>query len=118
MQINKGDFQITNCFKEHPELKEKFDQLWKVLANVNNYLALRAPTKEEIEFGAQECETCCLLFPVLFHQKFTPTVTGKQHSFGFTFLFNSVLSIMRYGAGKNRGGKLIILTVRDCVEFW
>ena len=29
-QINKRYFTITNCFKEHPELKEKFDQLWKV----------------------------------------------------------------------------------------
>ena len=42
-------------------------------ANYNDYLSLRSPTKEQVEWGAKECEKFCLLFPVYFpHKNITP----------------------------------------------
>ena len=33
------------------------------------YLSLRSPTREQIEYGAQQCEMFCQLFPVYFPEK-------------------------------------------------
>ena len=45
------------------------NDLWKILSNYNQYLALRSPTKEQVENAAKECEKFCILFPQYFPQK-------------------------------------------------
>ena len=41
---------------DHTVVREKLDDLWGILTNVNSYLALRDPTKQEVEFGERQCE--------------------------------------------------------------
>ena len=67
--IEKGDFTITECFKDETEVRDNFNELWKILSNYNKYLALRSPTKNQVEDAALECEKFCKLFPTFFQPK-------------------------------------------------
>ena len=73
---------ITNCFKDQPELKNKLDNLWTVLTNVNEYLSLRSPTNEQVEWGAKECDKCLTSFScVLSREKSHSKNGGSEHGF-------------------------------------
>ena len=37
--IRENDYTITNCFFNHPEVREKVNDLWGILTNVDSYLA-------------------------------------------------------------------------------
>ena len=67
--IEKNDFTITECFSEQTKLRDNLNDLWKILSNFNQYLALRSPTKEQVEKAAKECEKFCVLFPQYFPKK-------------------------------------------------
>ena len=67
--IRGNDYTISKCFSTHPEVKQKIDDLWLILTNVDSYLALRDPTPQEVEWGVSQCELFCKRFPVYFPEK-------------------------------------------------
>ena len=64
--IRKGDYTLTCCFKDQPELREKLNTLWTIISNIDRMLSIREPSPEENENLAQECEKWCETYPVLF----------------------------------------------------
>ena len=48
--IRENNFTITNCFTNHPEVRQKMNDLWGILNNVDSYLSLRDHTAEEVKF--------------------------------------------------------------------
>ena len=67
--IENNDFSIPECFSEQPQLRSNFNELWKILTKYNKYLAIRSPTREQVEEAAKNCEKFCLLFPTFFPNK-------------------------------------------------
>ena len=66
VSIREGDFTLTECFEEYPEIRNKFNFLWKNLTKGDQHFSIRDPTPEESENCAKECEEWCKVFPVFF----------------------------------------------------
>ena len=66
VSIRGKDYTLTQCFQNHPETRAKFNTLWEILSKVDTFLALRDPTPEQIELGAQECAMWCNKFSQFF----------------------------------------------------
>ena len=84
--IREGNFTITECFKDDPQLREKLDNLWKNLAKIDTYFSLRNPTPEQVEEGARECEMWCKIFPVYF-----PTLNLTPKMVALSLVFPTVI---------------------------
>ena len=67
--IRSGNFTLTECFKNYPVIRTKFNRLWQNLADIDTFMSIRNPTREENEKGAKECEKWCEIFPVFFPEK-------------------------------------------------
>jgi hypothetical protein len=70
-----GNLILTNCFSHKVDLRDKLNQLWFNITNIDTFLSLRSPSPQQNEEGAKECEKWCLIFPVLFP---TRTMTRKM----------------------------------------
>ena len=80
--IRKGDYTLTCCFKDQPELREKLNTLWTIISNIDRMMSIREPSPEENENLAQECEKWCETYPVLFP---TRSLTRKMMELSLVF---------------------------------
>ena len=67
--IRSGNSTLTECFKNYQVIREKFNTLWQNLADIDTFMSIRNPTREENEKGAKESEKWCEIFPVFFPEK-------------------------------------------------
>ena len=98
--IEKGDFTITECFKDETEVRDNFNELWKIVSNYNKYLALRSPTKNQVEEAALECEKFCKLFPTFFLKEYlyNKSDSGVQTLSSIVFFFLCFLKFFYFFA--------------------
>ena len=69
VSIREKDYTLTQCFQNNPETRAKLNTLWEILSKVDVFLAIRDPSPEQIELGAQECEMWCKKLPQFFPTK-------------------------------------------------
>ena len=50
-------------------LRDKLNNLWTIISNIDKLMSLRSPTPQENESLARECEKWCEVFPVLFPKR-------------------------------------------------
>ena len=47
--IRSGNFTLTECFKNYPVIRTKFNRLWQNLADIDTFMSIRNPTREEMK---------------------------------------------------------------------
>ena len=52
--IRNGDYTLTECFEENPEIRNKVNKVWENVTTVDTFFAKRNPTDEECEEQERE----------------------------------------------------------------